>query len=259
MFCTKCGAKLPPGAAGCPRCGVSSAALPNAGKRPARTIFILLVLACLLAVAAMVAWLEYGKPGSQSPGVDLADVAVRSVRPHSWHAAGAELPTTSLMYLPKADTGFVGNWGGHLRVDAAPGQMKYVTMAVVPVSYYFGERNGVVFIKTQVYGDPQWPVVKTGVKVINARSIEFRIDSVCKTCTPPARQQEVTKLTLINSKELAAKSYAYCYLNGDGHNELIYNGTLHLLTPDKLAEIDREVEMNGKPLARIDSKMSINN
>lgn len=131
-------------------------------------------------------------------------------------------------------------------------------MRDVPMSYYFGERNGVVFLKTDVYGDPQWPVIKTGVKVLGPDSIEFRIDSMCKNCVPGQRQQEVTRLTLKGKNELAAEVYTYSYTSGDGHIELVYTGTLHLLDPQQLAALDREVEHNGKLLTKINSTIQVN-
>ncbi len=241
--------------ANCPRCGARAGSFTaDPESSPLKKLF-LIPAACLAAILAVAAAVWFA---GHRQSAELLEAAP-SVRPHSWHAASTDLPSANLMYLPKADSGFVGSWGGHLRVQAPPGEMREVTMAVVPDSYYFGERNGVVFIKTNVYGNPQWPVVKTGVKVLNSRSIEFRIDSICKSCAPPQRQQEVTRLTLINPQQLAARVYAYSYRSGDGHVELTYKGTLHLLTPNELAAIDREVERDGKFLTRINRKIPINN
>jgi hypothetical protein len=212
---------------------------------------VLIAVACLVILFAALAGTRHKVFINHGPDANLLETA-HSVRPHTWQATSSDLPTANLTYLPKADTGFVGSWGGHLRVQATPGEMNDVAMTVVPDSYYFGERNGVVFIKTNVYGNPQWPV-------LSSRSIEFRIDSVCRICAPPERQQEVTRLALISPKQLAARVYVYSYRSGGGHVELTYQGTLHLLTPDELAAIDREVERDGKLVTRINSTIPINN
>ncbi len=259
MFCTKCGVKLLPGAAICSRCGARlrpTLDAPSKSSLPKK--LGLTALGCLIVFFVGMSVIRNSFFTGRSSGADLLEAA-HSVRPHSWRAASADLPATSLMYLPKADAGFVGSWGGDLRVQPAAGEMKYVAAKVAPASYYFGERNGVVFISTNVYGDPQWPVVKTGVKVLNSRSIEFRIDSICKNCSLPERQQEVTRLTLVNPKEVDAEVYTYGYRSSDGHVELTYKGRLHLLTPSELAAINREVEQSGKLLTRIDSKVSVDN
>ena len=108
-----------------------------------------------------------------------------------------------MFLLPSADTGFVGSWGGYVHLQPGP-QNASATMQDIPMSYYLGEQNGVVFLKTSVYGDPKWPVVKSAVKVLTPTSIEFKLDSVCASCTPPVKQQEVTRLTLIGNKQLEA-------------------------------------------------------
>jgi hypothetical protein len=212
----------------------------------------------LLGLGAIIARDLFTTEATTASGVGMLEAA-HPVRPHMLHNDDAVVPVADLMLLPKAATGFVGTWGGTLKVQAAPDQMQYVVMKKAPASYYFGERDGVVFIKTDVYGDPQWPVVKTGVKVLNPRSVQFRIDSECKSCQPSERQQEVTTLTLVSPKEVDAQVSTYCYRSGDGYVQLNYSGKMHLLTPEELAAINREVERDGKLLTRINSKVSVNN
>jgi hypothetical protein len=173
-------------------------------------------------------------------------------------AASAGLSGANLMFLPKANLSFVGNWGGHLKVQGGAASAS-ATLKVVPASFYFGEQNGEVYLRTNLYGNPQWSVVKTAVKVINPQSVEFRVDSICKTCTPPQREQQVTSLSLINSSQLDAKVYTYSDAGGGGPSELTYSGTLHPLTPAELDAIDREVERDGKFMAKVNSKVPVNN
>ncbi|HLH75400.1 MAG TPA: hypothetical protein VKV28_01215 [Candidatus Binataceae bacterium] len=181
-----------------------------------------------------------------------------SVRPHLSNAAAGPA-MSDLFLLPKVDQGFAGSWGGHVQIQAATSQMSYAQSSDVAMSYYFGERNGVVFLKTNVYGDPQWPVVKTAVKVIDPKTIEFRLDSLCRSCTPEVRQQEVTRLTLIDHQHMRAHCYTYAYSVGDGHAQLNYEGILHLLTPAELAAIDREVQRGNSLLSTINSKTALPN
>lgn len=211
----------------------------------------------LVVIGAITVRELFTAEATTNSGVGMLEAA-RSVRPHMLHNDDTLVPAADLMLLPKADTGFVGTWGGTLKVQATPDQLQYVVMKEAPASYYFGERDGVVFIKTDVYGDPQWPVVKTGVKVLNPRSVQFRVDSECKPCQPSERQQEVTTLTLVNPNEVDAQVSTYCYKSGDSYVQLSYSGEMHLLTPAELAAINREVESDGKLLTRINSKASVN-
>jgi predicted nucleic acid-binding Zn ribbon protein len=262
MYCTKCGASIPANAGTCPSCGARIQG-KSASKRSSRTKLVVVSLAALVCVAGVAALLERDvlRTPSSRPRASDANLleSTSSMRPHTWKAQTAGAPMTDMLYLPKADTGFVGNWGGHVRVQPAAGSRQNVVMPVVPMSYYFGEQNGTVFLRTNVYGDPKWPVVKTGVKVLSPRSIEFTIDSVCDSCAPPVRQQEVTRLTLVDQQHLDAHCYTYADFHGDGHAELTYKGTLHLLTPEELAAIDREVASKGALLTKINSKIPVNN
>ena len=181
---------------------------------------------------------------------------IHSVQPHTWHAAAA-IPSASLMLLPKADSGFVGSWGGYVQVLSKPNSRRFVAMSKVPMSYYFGEQNGVVFLKTNVYGNPKWPVVKTAVRVLTPKSVEFKLDSICRSCPSPVRQQEITRLTLAGNHELRAHCYTYAYSSGDGQVEIQYKGVLRLLTPGELAAIDKAVENKGKLLTTINSKVAV--
>ena len=259
MYCAKCGTKLPSDTDICPKCGARGRGAAKTGRVSHSRLVLFVALA--ICTVAVVAVLERGalwksSHMSSTNGASLVE-NVHSVQPHIWHAAAAEVPIANMLLLPKADAGFVGRWGGHVHLQPAQQDMRYASMPRVPMSYYFGQQNGVVFLKTNVYGDPQWPVVKTGVKVITPKSIEFRLDSVCKSCTPPVRQQEVTRLTLMSTRQLQAECYTYAYSSGDGHAELIYKGVLHLLTPDELAAIDREVENKGKLLTTINSRLPV--
>ena len=181
---------------------------------------------------------------------------IHSVEPHTWHAAAA-IPAAGLMLLPKANSAFVGSWGGYVQVQSKPNSRRFVALSKMPMSYYFGEQNGVVFLKTNVYGNPQWPVVKTAVKVLTPTSVEFKLDSICKSCPSPVRQQEITRLTLTDNHELRAHCYTYAYASGDGQVQLEYKGVLRLLTADELAAIDKAVENKGKLLTTINSKVAV--
>ena len=88
-------------------------------------------------------------------------------------------------------------------------------------------------------------------------SIEFKLDSECASCTPPVKQQEVTRLKLIGNKQLEATSDSYADFAGEGHTQLSYKGTLRPMTPDELSSIDHAVEHDGKLLTTINSKQPV--
>jgi zinc-ribbon domain len=258
MYCTKCGANLPRGAARCPQCGAQPLSRrqdpkPAPYKRPA-----LIALGCAAVLVAIAAGVEHFGRAESAPGPQLVESA-NSPATSAPAAASAGLSGANLMFLPKANLSFVGDWGGHLRIQGAAAENANVALKVVPASFYFGEKNGLVYLKTNLYGDPKWSVVKTAVKVIDPQSVEFSVDSFCKTCTPPQSQQQVTRLTLIGSSQLDAKVYSHSAAPGGAHGEMTYAGTLHLLTPAELDAIDREVQRDGKFMAKVNSKVPVNN
>jgi hypothetical protein len=254
MFCTKCGANLPSDATICPACGAARGS--RGGSHLRRWMLLGVALFGLLALGAIIATqLFHSGRTVAAAGANLLE-GTHSVRPHlSNAAAGPAMP--NLFLLPKADRGFAGSWGGHVQIQAATSQLGYAQSSEVAMSYYFGERNGVVFLKTNVYGDPKWPVVKTAVKVIDPKTIELRLDSLCRSCAPQVRQQEVTRLTLIDRQHMRAHCYTYAYSVGDGHVQLNYDGTLHLLTAAELAAIDREVQRGNSLLSTINSRTAL--
>ncbi len=207
-----------------------------------------------MLIVAAIAVLKRGANHSSADNANLLEAA-HSVQPHTWHQAAAGAPA-GLFLLPSADTGFVGSWGGYVHLQPGP-ENAGATMQDIPMSYYLGEQNGVVFLKTSVYGNPKWPVVKSAVKVLSPKSIEFKLDSECASCTPPVKQQEVTRLTLVHKNQLEAESDSYADFTGAGHTQLSYKGTLRLMTPDELSSIDHAVEHDGKLLTTINSKQPV--
>ena len=260
MYCRKCGTKIQSQARGCPTCGaVIGQNAPSGGGRR-RTAMT--ALGGAVALAALVAFgLDRGGffGGRVAPGggANLA-VADHQVRAHSWNAAAAEIPAANLLYLPHADRGFVGSWGGSVHIVSVTGDARSATTSNVPMSYFFGERNGEVYLKTRVYGDPKWPVVKTAVKVLGPKSVEFTLNSVCPSCMPPVSQTEKTRLTLTSANQLDAQCDTYAFASGGGHVDLKYAGVLHPLTQRELAQIDAQVRQQGKLLTTIDSKVPVN-
>ena len=254
MYCTKCGAQLRPDASTCPRCGAQVHSARQAKPASRAKLAVGGAVAALLLIVAAIAVLKRGANQSSADNANLL-AAAHTVQPHGWHQAAAGAPA-GLFLLPSANTGFVGSWGGYVHLQPGP-QNASATMQDVPMSYYLGEQNGVVFLKTSVYGDPKWPVVKSAVKVLTPTSIEFKLDSECASCTPPVKQQEVTRLTLIGNKQLEATSDSYADFAGAGHTQLSYKGTLRPMTPDELSSIDHAVEHGGKLLTTINSKQPV--
>jgi hypothetical protein len=220
-----------------------------------RKVAVFSSLVAVIVIAAVIVVFERGAHQSSADSANLLE-AVHSVQPHAWHQAASGGPA-GLFLLPNADTGFVGSWGGYVQLQPGAQNAASAGMQQIPMSYYLGEQNGVVFLKTSVYGDPKWPVVKSAVRVLSPKSIEIKLDLECESCTPPVKQQEVTRLTLIDKQKLEAESDSYAYFSGDGHAELTYKGTLSLLTPDQLAAIDHAVEHDGKLLTTINTKQPV--
>jgi hypothetical protein len=220
-----------------------------------------LIIASAIGLLSMAAIFIVTERAGLWSGLHLRSVASENIaesagsaEPHMWNATASNPPVSNMLLLPQADTGFVGSWGGYVYAQTAPQQAAQPALAKVPMSYYFGQRDGIVFLKTQVYGDPKWPVVKDWVKVVNSKSIEFGLDSMCSLCTPPVRQQEVTRLTL-NNGSLEADSNTYAYASGDGHVQFDYKGTLHPLNPQELDALNHEVEKEGTFLKSINSNV----
>lgn len=255
MFCTKCGASLSSDAKLCPKCGAQVFAQQQSSLGWRKNLLVIIPVVVLGGVLVLAAIEHYGgsAPGSSGNLVEAANDA----HPDAGSAGTSETSIGNLFMLPHADTGFAGSWGGHLQLVPNPHNEQSGAMPEVPMSYYFGEQNGTVFLKTSVYGDPKWPVVNTAVKVLSPQSVELKVESECKSCTPPDRQQVVTKLTLINPQQLQAESANYDETNGNGQPQITYKGTLHLMTPAELTALAHEVEEKGKLQTTINSKGAV--
>jgi hypothetical protein len=169
--------------------------------------------------------------------------------PHIWHAGSGS--SESIFALPAADHGFTGSWGGYIKV--IPADQQFTHDPVVPTSYYFGERDGMVYLRTEIYGKARWPVMKSEVKLLDAHRVRLQVDSLCDTCRPPTREVEVTVLKLTGPKTLDEHVIAYSYRQGDGHQQVEYRGVLQPLDQSQLAAIDRAVEHNHVFLGRINT------
>jgi hypothetical protein len=167
---------------------------------------------------------------------------------HVLHSGDSSAPT---FMLPAANQSFVGTWGGHVTVD--PSDTKLVGDPVMPSSYYFGVMNGTVYLRTEVYGNSSWPVVKSSVALLDPSRVRFQLDSRCDTCKPSCREVEVTTLKLVDDKTLDVEVDGYAYWQGDGHTQVTYRGTLHPIDAQALAAIDAEVKRNHVLLTKINA------
>ncbi|HUY38652.1 MAG TPA: hypothetical protein VMV13_07465 [Candidatus Binataceae bacterium] len=175
--------------------------------------------------------------------------AMPSIQAHVLHTSGDSSAPTFL--LPAANQHFVGTWGGHVSVD--PSQTKLVGQAVMPASYYFGVMNGTIYLRTEVYGNAAWPVVKSSVKLLDPSQVRFQLDSMCSTCKPQCREVEATTLKLVNDNSLEVEVNGYAYWQGDGFTQVNYHGTLHPMDAQQLAAIDAEVQRNHVLLTKINA------
>jgi len=198
-----------------------------------------------IALAASLIFAGAGCRGARAPSL-----LERAAEPHILHA-GSGAPESAFP-LPSADHEFIGSWGGYVKV--IPADSQFTKDPVIPVSYYFGERNGVVYLRTEIYGNAQWPVLRSDVKMLDPRRVRFQIDSLCASCRPQGREVEVTTLKLADAKTLDEHVTAYCYWQGDGHQQVEFRGELHPLDQAQQAEINQQVERHHVLLGRINAR-----
>ena len=129
---------------------------------------------------------------------------------------------------------------------------------LLPTTYYFGECHGAGSLKTAVYGDPAWPIVKKSVKVLTPRQVEFQFDALWSSCSPQVREVEVTTLNLTGHGTSDAHLYGYSYRTDDGHAQAIYSGTLEPLNLAQAENIEHQLERNDSLLTPIDTSVSSN-
>ncbi|MHB8383468.1 MAG: hypothetical protein ACYDC3_14170 [Candidatus Binataceae bacterium] len=177
--------------------------------------------------------------------------AMPTIQAHVLHNGDSSAPT---FMLPEANQSFIGTWGGHVSVD--PSQTKLVGQAVMPASYYFGVMDGTIYLRTEVYGNSAWPVVKSSVKLLDPSRVRFELDSLCSTCKPQCREVEDTTLKLNADKSLDVQVDGYAYWQGDGHTQVNYHGTLHPADARQISAIDSEVKRNHVLLTKINSSRS---
>ncbi|HUY28343.1 MAG TPA: hypothetical protein VMV27_13070 [Candidatus Binataceae bacterium] len=201
-----------------------------------------------ILVAAAAGWA--GCTRGTGPAAPQMTESAPAMQAHVLHDGnGASSAPTFL--LPAANQGFVGTWGGHLSVD--PSQTKLVGDPVMPASYYFGVMNGTIYLRTEVYGNAAWPVVRSSVKLLDPSRVRFQLDSLCSTCKPQCREVEVTTLKLAGDKTLDVEVDGYAYWHGDGRTMVNYHGTLHPADAQQIAAIDSEVKRNHVLLTKINA------
>jgi len=203
-------------------------------------------VAILLLAAAGIAGCTRGTP---SAGPRMAE-SMPTIRAHVLHT-GNEASSAPTFLLPAANQHFIGTWGGHVTVE--PSEAKLVGDPVMPTSYYFGEMNGTIYLRTEVYGNSSWPVVKSSVALLDPSRVRFQLDSLCSSCTPQCREVEVTTLKLADDKTLEVEVDGYAYWQGDGHTLVTYRGTLHPINAQELAAIDAEVKRHHVLLTKINA------
>ncbi len=255
-YCTKCGAELAPQAARCPHCGAPVAGAATTSRRAHAARWAVAAAAVIAVGVGVVVALRLSSPRAPAKAAALSGAAniaesAPAAEPHTVSAATAASPSMGLFELPAADRNFVGTWGGYARVD--PGAATRVGKPMLPMTFYFGRKNGVVFLRTEVYGSPQWPVVGQKVETLDPKRVRFELDSACNSCTPPAREVEVTTLTLTDKNTMNVECTGYTSWQGDGHSGASYHGVLHLLNAAQAQAIDQQARQGGVLLTKINS------
>ncbi|MGO9266864.1 MAG: zinc ribbon domain-containing protein [Candidatus Binataceae bacterium] len=108
MFCTKCGRELPAAAKRCPNCAATVRRRRERSSAARWSVGIVLSI----ATGALI-WLVLVERGQRQRRTDL--MLTESSPPATTHTSEAA-SLGDLFELPKANRGFIGTWGGYLKI-----------------------------------------------------------------------------------------------------------------------------------------------
>jgi hypothetical protein len=245
-FCTRCGAPVAASAKRCAQCGAPR--LRSGAPRILRRILLPFFIGSALAVVVFSIWFARRTSGRHG---GLLDTNIASALPaEQLHISAGDATVGDMFFLPKADRNFVGIWGGYARLKSQP-EGEVITSSRLPMTYYFGQQGDKVYLRTAIYGNASWPVVRARVTALTPERVQFQVDSACADCSTPIRQVEVTTLTLQPDRSMKVVVRGYAYRNGDGHGLVVYEGVLHRLNTEQADAISRQVKQNHVRLGAI--------
>src|SRR5271166_2983356 len=92
-------------------------------------------------------------------------------------------PGQNVLIIPRASRDFVGEWGGHLRLTRALGEVPAANDAIVSLA--FGESHDVVFMQTTAFAGRSSQIVQTSADVVNPKTIKLQLKGLETAFNPP--------------------------------------------------------------------------
>ncbi len=166
-------------------------------------------------------------------------------------------PSQHVLVIPSASHDFLGEWGGHLRLENVVGEIDPPDSSIVSLA--FGDQGGDVFMRTTAFANPTAQIVDTTAKVVTPRKVTLKLEGMEFSNDPPLRHVERLSLALVNKDTMDCLKYVDFYRPGDSEPiaSADYHGTLRLIGDVERHQLEREVEEHGEiPQSTIESRRS---
>jgi len=205
--------------------------------------------AALLALLAMIApGASAQQIGSQRSGgtLELPSVTGKQRGALSKTTPVPMAPGQNVLVIPRASRDFVGEWGGHLRLTRALGEVPAANDAIVSLA--FGESSGVVFMQTTAFAGRSSQIIKTDAEVVNPKTIKLNLKGLETAFNPPIVHKEELHLALIGKDTMNCLKYVDFYAPGRDTPiaSMAYEGNLHILSEEERRELRDQVLNRGQ-------------
>jgi hypothetical protein len=215
----------------------------------ARPILRRALPAMLLALLAAIApGASAQQIGSQRSGgtIELPPVTGKQQGALSKATPVPMTPGQNVLVIPRASRDFVGEWGGHLRLTRALGEVPAANDAIVSLA--FGESSGVVFMQTTAFAGRSSQIVKTSADVVNPKTIKLNLKGLETAFNPPIVHKEELHLALIGKDTMNCLKYVDFYAPGRDMPiaSMAYEGNLHILSEEERRALRDQVLSRGQ-------------
>ncbi len=205
--------------------------------------------ALLLALLAVIApGASAQQIGSQRSGgaLELPPVTGQHQRPTSRATPVPMEPGQNVLIIPRASRDFVGEWGGHLRLTRALGEVPAANDAIVSLA--FGESHGVVFMQTTAFAGRSSQIVQTSADLVNPKTIKLQLKGLETAFNPPIVHKEELHLALFGKNTMNCLKYVDFYAPGRDMPiaSMAYEGNLHILTEEERRALRDQVLSRGQ-------------
>ncbi len=155
-------------------------------------------------------------------------------------------PGQNVLVIPRASHDFVGEWGGHLRLTRALGEVPAANDAIVSLA--FGESSGVVFMQTTAFAGRSSQIVNTSADVVNPKTIKLNLKGLETAFNPPIVHKEELHLALIGKDTMNCLKYVDFYEPGRDTPiaSMAYEGNLHILSEEERRALQDQVLNRGQ-------------